>query len=383
MNCHAGAIARLCANGTLRQVHLSKIDGRVEAKDFMRIAGVASAFPRYYYRQEVILEALKRNWADKLENPRVVDHLHTHCRVAGRHLALPIEAYTDIDSFGRANDAWIEAAQDLGKQALCRALNQAGMAAAELSAIFFISVTGVASPSIDARLINLMGLSPNIKRIPIFGLGCVAGAAGVARAADYVRAYPKQAAALVTVELCSLTWQRDDLSMPNLISTGLFGDGAAAVIVGGSEKVEHGPKVVASRSNFYPNTEDVMGWAISERGFEIVLSRSVQDMVHQLLAPDVDDFLADHGLNRSDIGSWIMHTGGPKVLQATEEALALPEGALDASWGSLNKLGNLSSASVLTVLEEYMMRRRPEAGGLSILAAMGPGFCSELVLLEW
>ncbi len=228
-----------------------------------------------------------------------------------------------------------------------------------------------------------MGLSPNIKRIPIFGLGCVAGAAGVARAADYVRAYPKQAAALVTVELCSLTWQRDDLSMPNLISTGLFGDGAAAVIVGGSEKVEHGPKVVASRSNFYPNTEDVMGWAISERGFEIVLSRSVPDMVHQHLAPDVDDFLADHGLNRSDIGSWIMHTGGPKVLQATEEALALPEGALDASWGSLNNLGNLSSASVLTVLEEYMTRRRPEAGGLSILAAMGPGFCSELVLLEW
>ena len=188
---------------------------------------------------------------------------------------------------------------------------------------------------------------------------------------------------MISVELCSLTWQRDDLSVANLISTGLFGDGAAAVIVGGHEKSEHGPTVLATRSVFYPDTEDVMGWKISEKGFRVVLSRSVPEMVRTHLAADVDQFLCDYELSREDIGTWIMHTGGPKVLEATEEALNLPDGALEPSWQSLAKVGNLSSASVLLVLEEFMSRRRPEPGSLSILAAMGPGFCSELVLLQW
>jgi alkylresorcinol/alkylpyrone synthase len=349
----------------------------------MRIAGVASAFPKNYYRQEVIREALKRNWTGTLEKPQLLDRLHASVGVKGRYLALPIEQYEQLNTWGKNNDAWINCAQELGKLALCRALSHAGIGASELGAVFFTTVTGVASPSIEARLINLMGLSRNIKRIPIFGLGCVAGAAGIARAADYVRAFPKQAAALISVELCSLTWQRDDMSIANLISTGLFGDGAAAVILGGHEKFEHGPTVLATRSVFYPDTEDVMGWHISEKGFQIVLSRSVPDMVRKHLAEDVDQFLSDHELSRHDIGTWIMHTGGPKVLEATEEALNLPDGALDPSWQCLAKVGNLSSASVLLVLEEFMSRRRAEAGSLSILAAMGPGFCSELVLLQW
>lgn len=349
----------------------------------MRIAGVASAFPKNYYRQEVIREALKRSWADRLDKPQLLDKVHASAGVQGRYLALPIDHYEQLDTWGKTNDAWIECAQELGKLALCRALSDAGLAAGDLGAVFFTTVTGVASPSIEARMINRMALSRNVKRIPIFGLGCVAGAAGIARAADYVRAFPQQAAALVSVELCSLTWQRDDFSVANLISTGLFGDGAAAVILGGSEKVEHGPTVLATRSVFYPDTEDVMGWQVSEKGFQVVLSRSVPDMVRLHLAEDVDQFLRDHQLARADIGTWIMHTGGPKVLQATEEALQLPQGALDASWESLARVGNLSSASVLVVLEEFMRRRRPPPGSLSVLAAMGPGFCSELVLLQW
>lgn len=349
----------------------------------MRIAGVASAFPRNYYPQEVIREALKRNWAGRLEKPQLLDKLHGLVGVKGRHLALPIDQYEQLDTWGKHNDAWISCAQELGRLALCRALSRAGISGNELNAIFFTTVTGVASPSIEGRLINLMGLSPNVKRIPIFGLGCVAGAAGIARAADYVRAFPKQAAALISVELCSLTWQRDDLSAANLISTGLFGDGAAAVIVGGIDKVNHGPTVLATRSVFYPDTEDVMGWDISEKGFRIVLSRDVPDLVRKHLANDIDEFLSDCELSREDIRTWIMHTGGPKVLEATEESLNLADGALAASWECLAKVGNLSSASVLLVLEDFMGRRRPEPGTLSILAAMGPGFCSELVLLRW
>ena len=332
--------------------------------------------------EEVIRDALKRNWETRLPKPRLLDQLHALVGVKGRYLALPIEEYEQLDTWGKNNDAWIACAQELGKLALCRAMSRAGIGANELSAIFFTTVTGVASPSIEAKIINCLRLSPNVKRIPIFGLGCAAGAAGIARAADYVRAFPTQAAALLSVELCSLTWQRDDLSTANLISTGLFGDGAAAVIVGGSEKIEHGPTVLATRSVFYPDTEDVMGWDISEKGFRIVLSRDIPEIVRMHLAHDVDEFLSDHQLSRDDIGAWIMHAGGPKVLEATEDCLRLPEGALDASWECLAKVGNLSSASVLLVVEDFMGRRRPEAGTLSILAAMGPGFCSELVLLR-
>lgn len=349
----------------------------------MNICAVASAFPKNYYSQAEIREALKRRWAGKLDNPLVLDRLHGSVGVKGRHLTLPVAAYEDLTTWGRANDAWIEAAQELGAQALSRALADAGLTADDLGAIFFVTVTGVASPSIEGRMINRMGLPVNIKRIPIFGLGCVAGAAGIARAADYVKAFPDQAAALVSVELCSLTWREDDVSTANLISSGLFGDGAAAAILAGEAKKQNGPRVVATRSVFYPDSEDVMGWDISEKGFRIVLSRSVPEMVEQHLAHDVDEFLGDHNLCRKDIGSWIMHTGGPKVLQATEQALGLPANALQSSWESLAKVGNLSSASVLLVLQDFMTRRCPEPGTLSILAAMGPGFCSELVLLEW
>ena len=348
-----------------------------------RIAGVASAFPRQYYRQQEIANVLKRHWDDGLGNPKVLDRLLTRVGVDGRYLALPIEAYDDLTTWGKSNNAWIEVAEELAEQSICRVLTRAGLCEADLDAIFFVSVTGVASPSIDARLMNRMNLRPDIKRNPIFGLGCVAGAAGLARAADYVRAFPEQCAVLVSVELCSLTWQRKDLSVANLISSGLFGDGSAAVIVAGSERSAAGPQVLGSRSSFYRGTEEVMGWNISEQGFKIVLSPEVPEMVRQHLARDVDGFLADYGLDRGDIDTWIMHTGGPKVLEATAQSLDLPDGALDVSWQTLRRVGNLSSASVLLVLEEFMNRRRPEAGSYSILAAMGPGFCSELVLLRW
>lgn len=349
----------------------------------MQIAGTATAFPAQYYSQETLAAALKERWAPQFDKPEIIERMLNRVGVDGRYLALPIERYYKLNEFGVTNDAWIEVACDLGEQALGRALARAGVQTSDLDAIYFVSVTGIASPSIDARLVNRMKLPARIKRVPIFGLGCVAGAAGISRAADYVRGFPNHAAALVSVELCSLTWQRKDTSLANIISTGLFGDGAAAVVLTGSERASQGPKILATRSSFYNDTEDVMGWAVSERGFQIVLSPTVPDVVHQHLAQDVDAFLGEHGLSRSDIGSWIMHTGGPKILNATTEALGLPKDALEASWACLKKVGNLSSASVLLVLDEFMYRRRPAAGTYSILAAMGPGFCAELVLLQW
>jgi alkylresorcinol/alkylpyrone synthase len=352
----------------------------------LKIAAVGKAFPPNYYDQETLLAALRERWADRHYNTERLERLHQNVLVGGRHLALPIDEYAGLTTWGKANSAWIRVAQEIGGTAVLEALERAGLTPADVDALIFVTVTGVATPSIDARLMNRLGLPPWVKRMPIFGLGCVAGAAGIARAADYVRGFPDQVAVLLSVELCSLTLQPEDLSIPNLIASGLFGDGAAAVVVTGEDRPAgetSGPRVVATRSVFYPDSERVMGWDISETGFKIVLSSDVPVVAREKLRPDVDAFLADHGLTRADITSWVCHPGGPKVLEAMHEALELPEGALDVTWRSLREVGNLSSTSVLLVLEETLANHRPPPGSWGMLIAMGPGFCSELVLLRW
>ncbi len=349
----------------------------------MNIASASSAFPKNYYPQTFLMEKLQEYWGDALRNPALLARLHRNVAVEGRYLSLPYDQYQALDTWGKANDVWIATAKELGEKALHCALERAGVDKSSLGALFFTSVTGISSPSIDALLINQMGLPKNIRRVPIFGLGCVAGAAGISRAADYVKAYPSQAAALVSVELCSLTIQKQDLSVANLISSGLFADGSAAVIVTGDNMKSAGPEIVATRSIFYPQTEEMMGWQVSERGFRITLSPEVPVLIRENLGSDMDAFLGDNGLKRADIGSWVLHTGGPKVLEATAAALDLNDGQLNASWDCLKKVGNLSSSSVLVVLEDVMRNRRPKPGTMGILAAMGPGFCSELVLLKW
>ena len=349
----------------------------------MHISAVGKAFPPNYYDQVELLSALKVEWAREHHNPDRLERLHRNVLVGGRHLAIPIEEYDELTTWGQANDAWIRVAQEVGAEAVRDAMDRAGLAVDDIEALITVTVTGVATPSLDARLMNRLGLQPGVRRLPIFGLGCVAGAAGISRAADYVRAYPDHAAVLLSVELCSLTLQRKDLSIPNLIATGLFGDGAAAVVVTGADLPSSGPEVVATRSVFYPDTERVMGWDISETGFGIVLSADVPKMVTDNLRQDVDRFLADHGLERPDIASWVCHPGGPKVLQAMEETLELDSDALAVTWRSLREVGNLSSTSVLLVLQETMAEHRPPAGSYGMITAMGPGFCSELVLLRW
>ncbi len=349
----------------------------------MHILATSTAFPQHYYPQREVIDALLAYYGDTGKFAAILERLHQHTGVDGRYFSRRLDEYLPLDTFGKTNNVWIEVAQELGERAIDCVLKQAGFSRDQLGAIFFVSVTGVASPSVDARLVNRMGLSPNIRRNPIFGLGCVAGAAGIARVADYVRAHPDQIAVLLAVELCSLTFQRDDRSVANVISTGLFGDGAAAVLIGGQEVPRTGPRIAASQCVFYPDTEEVMGWDISEHGFRIVLSPEVPKVIVENLGRNVDDFLATQNLTRLDIGTWIMHTGGPKVLEATAESLGLPREALTVSWEALRRVGNLSSASVLVVLDEIMKHQRPVPGARSILAAMGPGFCAEMSLLEW
>ena len=349
----------------------------------MRIAATATAFPSHYFEQQEVVRELKTYWGGDEQSAAVLERLHARTGVQGRHFSRPLGEYAALDTWGKANNVWIEVAEQLGQQAIECLLRQTQLSAERIAALFFVSVTGVASPSIDARLVNRMKLSPHIKRNPIFGLGCVAGAAGLARAADYVRAYPDQIAVLLSVELCSLTWQRDDMSVANLISAGLFGDGAAAVLVAGDKVPLQGPRILGSHQVFYPDTHYVMGWEISEKGFNIVLSPDVPKVVRENLGRDVDQFLSAYDMTRADVGSWIMHTGGPKVLEASAQALGVEDSAFQLSWDALSRVGNLSSASVLIVLDEVMKHHRPKPGTRSVLAAMGPGFCAEMLLLEW
>ncbi|HVG26821.1 MAG TPA: 3-oxoacyl-[acyl-carrier-protein] synthase III C-terminal domain-containing protein [Acidobacteriaceae bacterium] len=321
-----------------------------------------------------------------------MDRLHSNCGVEYRHLLFPIDSYGRFSGFEETNDAWIEGATRLGQEAINTALDRAGLTTSDISAIFFASTTGLATPSIDARLTNLMNFPTKIKRTPIFGLGCVAGAAGIARAADYVRAYPKQYAILLAVELCSLTWQDADDSMGNLVASGLFGDGAGVVILAGDE-TPHGrksptaedpcPRVLDTRSVLYPDTEHLVGWKFKDSGFNVVLSAEIPELVNKYLRENVDEFLSENDLSVQEIVSFIFHTGGPKVLEAVEKSLSLPPNALAASWDSLRNVGNLSSASVISVMEDFLMNSPGDPGSHSVLAAMGPAFCSEFVLLQW
>ena len=347
-----------------------------------RILAVSRALPPHFVDQDTLLAAFRELWGQKHFNLERLEHLHRAVRVGGRHLALPIEQYRAMESFSARNAAWIEAAVSTGEDAVRSALLAADVVPTAVDHLYFVTVTGIATPSIDALLVERLGFRPDVKRVPIFGLGCVAGAAGLARVADVLRSQRDEVAVLLAVELCSLTLQREDLSIPNIIASGLFGDGASAAVLDGGER-GRGPRIAATRSVFYPGTERAMGWDVVDSGFKVVLSPSVPQIIREKLRSDVDVFLGARGLRRSDLKHWVCHTGGPRVLEAMEEALELPRDAMRRSWESLEKVGNLSSASVLFVLSDLLASGEPQPGDKGLLAAMGPGFCSELVLLEW
>jgi len=352
----------------------------------MHIVSVGTALPPHRYDQEQLVEAFVDHWARQHHNVARVARYHTAVQVGARHLALPMERYPEM-GFAEANQAYIEVGTDIGAAAISSALESAGLSPTDVDAIFFTTVTGIATPSIDARLCNRLGLRTDIRRTPLFGLGCVAGAAGISRVSDYLRAYPDQVAILLSVELCSLTLQRGDLGIANLIATGLFGDGAAcAVAVGHDHPLAAsapGPEVVASASRFYPDTERVMGWDITDTGMQIVLSASVPEVVQSFIRDDVDRFLDQQDHTITDIGNWVCHPGGPRVLEAFEVCLELERSDLQVTWDSLASVGNLSSASVLFVLRDTLADHAPDEGTLGMMIAMGPGFCAELVLLRW
>jgi alkylresorcinol/alkylpyrone synthase len=351
------------------------------------LAAVNGVLPAHRYDQHELTALFAELCLGGEADLALVTRLHANAEVSTRHLALPLEQYPALRDFGASNDAYIEVAVELGAQAIAGALEQAGLQARDVDMVISTTVTGVAAPSIEARIAERIGLRPDVRRVPIFGLGCVAGAAGLGRLHDYLLGHPDHIGVLLSVELCSLTVQRDDRSMANLVASGLFGDGASAVIGVGGDRAERvgatGPKVLDSRSHLYPDTLRTMGWDIGSGGMKIVLDAEVPRLVHKYLGDDVRALLGDHGLACTDVTAWVSHPGGPKVIDAIQDALQLPAEALALTWQSLAAVGNLSSSSVLHVLRDTLEQRPPPPGTPGVLMAMGPGFCSEIVLLDW
>jgi alkylresorcinol/alkylpyrone synthase len=351
------------------------------------IVSTKTGFPEHYYSQDVLLAEAQTEWGKmRASIVKPLEQFYTNVKVNGRHLTWPLERYKERTTFEERNNAYIETALALGEQTICGLLDQLQMSPREIDQLTTTSTTGISVPSLDARLMNHIPFSRAMKRLPLFGLGCMGGAAGIARTADYLQGHPKEAVILFAVELCSLTIQRDDLSLANIVASGLFGDGAAAVLMAGDDHpMAHPglPRVIDSQSQFFPDTEHIMGWEVTNSGFKVMLSADIAGLAQSEVRPSLEAFLGRHDLTIDGIDHWLVHPGGPRVIQALQEGLGLPDEALALSWETLAEVGNISSASVLLILDKILKRLKPEPGEYGMLMAMGPAFSAELVLLQW
>lgn len=348
-----------------------------------RIAAVAPVLPPFSYTQQEITHELAPLISSVPARRAVLERMHAASGIGRRYTALPLERYRDLGSFRQSNDIFIEVATELMERATREALADCGLEPPDVDFVMFTSVTGISAPSVDALLVSRLGLRPDVKRLPSFGLGCVGGAAGLARVNDYLVGHPGEVGVLLSVELCSLTLQRDDETMANFVATGLFGDGGAAVVLVGEDRAEPGIHIVDTRSSFFPDTRDVIGFKVGGSGFEIVLTAGVAEVIERHFPIEVEAFLADNGLAVSDIAAWLAHPGGPKVLDAFAQALDLPRSDFDISWACLDRIGNLSSAAVLHVLSDTIAAGGHAPGDTGLLFALGPGVSAEFVLLQW
>ena len=304
--------------------------------------------------------------------------IYRNALIETRHSCVPIDWYLKPHSFSERNDLFLANAVPLLAEAAGKALEQAGLTAGDIDAIVAVCTTGIATPALDARLMQGMPFRPDVRRTPMFGLGCAGGVVGLARAADIARAHPHERVLLLVVELCALTFRAKDRSKSNLVATALFGDGAAAAVIS-CRADARGPALGASREHTWPDSLDVMGWDVADDGLKVVFSRDIPTLVQEDFRPVATKFLADNGLTAADVGGFACHPGGAKVIEALEGCFELPEGSLTHTRAVLRDHGNMSAATVLFVLRAML---DDGARGPLLLTTLGPGFTAGLMLVH-
>ena len=348
-----------------------------------RIVAVGKALPPYKITQQEIKDFAREHFTRGGFHADRLLEIFDNAQIHERYFSVPMEWYTGDRSFVDKNEQYVRSSEELGVAATNDCLQSIGVTPQQIDYLIFVSTTGLATPSIDARLINLLNMRSDIRRTPIWGLGCAGGAAGLSHAYHYLLGHPDQRVLIVAVELCGLTFQQGDFSKSNFVATALFGEGAAAVLMTGDDVASDGISVLDTRSTFWPDSLDVMGWNLMNSGMQVVFSQSIPQIVKTRARENLDRFLGDHNLTLDNISYLILHPGGAKVVEAYQEALALTNGKLDLCRQVLRDYGNMSAVTVLFVLSEHLERYPQHSGKLGVISALGPGFCAENLLVRF
>jgi alkylresorcinol/alkylpyrone synthase len=344
-----------------------------------KIISSAKAIPTYNVEQSLAAEFARTHFGPNFGDIERLIGVFTTSRIQNRQFCVPPEWFYSPKSFQEKNDKYLEWATKLGEEAARKCLVDVNVQPTEVDNIIFVSTTGLATPSIDARLINLLKTRSDIKRTPIWGLGCVGGACGLAMAHDYIKAYPKAKVLLVAVELCGLTFQHNDLGKSNLVAMALFADGAAAVLLGNDGS---GPEIIATRTTTWPDSLNVMGWNVLNEGLQVVFARAIPGIVKKQAKGDIETFLAMNNLTLNDIEYFLFHPGGARVVDAYKEALGLNSDSLNITEGVLRDHGNMSAVTILYVLDEFLKSGPKKAGAYGLMTALGPGFSAQNILFK-
>lgn len=347
-----------------------------------RLLSVATAVPATCIEQATAAAFARERFAGKLPDLERLMPLFSHAGIDTRYFAVPQEWFFTAHDLAERSAIYAREATLLSAQAATDALTRAGLAPTDIDYIIYVNTTGLATPSIDARLVNVLGLRADVRRTPVWGLGCAGGVAGLAQAYHYALAHAGARVLVVAAELCGLTFLPDDMSKANLVATALFADGAAAAVVVGDGRPGPGLEILGTRSRLYPDSLDVMGWTVLQEGLQVVFAQRIPEIVRQTAAAEIGAFLAAHGATLADVDAFLLHPGGTKVLEAYAEALTLRPEQLDLPRSVLRDYGNMSSATVLFVIERYLRLHGTGNGGFGLVSALGPGFSSESLLVR-
>ena len=348
-----------------------------------RIVSIGTAVPPHRIEQEAARTVARHLFSDALERLDALIKVFDRAGVESRYSAAPLDWFNASHSFSEKNNLYIEVAQALCAEAVLDCLGMQGLSPKDIDHLIVVSTTGIATPSLDALLINQLDMRDDVLRTPIWGMGCAGGIAALARAVEFAKARPDSRIVVVAVELCTLTLMRNDFSKQNLIATALFGDGAAAVLVAGDDQDGAGPAVVGHTVTTWPDTLDVMGWDFTDGGFRVVLSKAIPMIVRDHIGQMVATFLDRLDLPRDSVAHYITHPGGPKVIEAYKQALTLTDEQVQHTWDVLRTYGNMSSPTVLFIMKRFLEQLKDQQEEYGLATAMGPGFTAEMLLLKW